>query len=297
MTFSIVAFDSNTGEIGIAVHSKVFSVGGMVSWVKADVGAVATQSLVNVSLGPLGLELLEEGRSPEQVLEHFKEIDEGIDLRQLGILSVKHGVLSFTGEKCIAWAGGRTGNNYTCQGNILTSSEVIDAMADTFENSEGTLAERLVNALIAAEEKGGDARGSQSAAIIVEQKGKGRAGYGDRKLELRVDDHENPIAELKRLVGINLLYDKIQQSAILAGKDLDSAITIMEDALGERTDRVTDESWLALASLYFRAEKMDKARDSLKKCLQIHPGMLNIIKEYPKLGMGFNDEFINSLTG
>ena len=284
--------DSETGEIGIAVHSKVFSVGGIVSWVKADVGAVATQSLVNISLGPIGLELLEEGRTSDQVLEHFKEIDPGIDLRQLGILSVKHGALTFTGDNCISWAGGRTGINYSCQGNILANSEVIDAMADAFENSKGTFAERLVSALKAAEEKGGDARGSQSASLIVEQKGKGRAGYGDRKLELRVEDHENPIDELMRLVNIHLLYDQIQQTAILAQEDLPKAISILESALNGRTDRISDEAWLSLATLYHRAGEPDNAINCINTCLRIHPGMINIIKEYPRLGIGFDDDFL-----
>ncbi|MHA2172078.1 MAG: DUF1028 domain-containing protein [Candidatus Kariarchaeaceae archaeon] len=295
MTYSIAGMDPKTGEIGIAVHSKVFSLGGIVAFVKADVGAVATQSLVNVSLGPLGLELLGDGRSPEQVLEHFKEMDEGIHLRQLGILSVKDGPLSFTGDKCIAWAGGKTGENFTCQGNILTGSDVIDAMAEAFEQTPGYLIEKLMATLEAAEAKGGDARGSQSAIIVIEEKGKGRAGYGDRKVELRVDDQEDPIAEMRRLVEIQLLYDNMQRANELAGEDIDEAISILEKALGFRTDRVTDEAWLTLATLHFRKENLGKAIECVEKCVNIHPGMKGIIRQYPALGAGFDENFINSI--
>jgi uncharacterized Ntn-hydrolase superfamily protein len=295
MTYSIAGMDPETGEIGIAVHSKVFSLGGIVAFVKADVGAVATQSLVNVSLGPLGLELLENGRTPEQVLEHFIEIDEGIQLRQLGILSVKDGPLSFTGDKCIAWAGGKTGQNFTCQGNILIGNEVIDSMASAFEQTSGRLIEKLMASLEAAETKGGDARGSQSAIIVIEEKGKGRAGYGDRKVELRVDDHEDPIAEMRRLVEIQLLYDNMQQASVLAGEDVNEAILILENALENRTDRVTDEAWLTLATLYFRNENLGKAVECIQKCVSIHPGMKGIIRKYPELGAGFDENFINSI--
>ena len=251
MTFSIVAHDPKTGEIGIAVQSKAFAVGSLVAWVEEGVGAVSTQSLVNVSLGPKGLELMKEGRTPEQVLEHFRTIDDGIERRQLGILSVEHGSFTFTGENCIGWAGGVKGDNFACQGNILTSADVIDSMAKAFVSSDGDLGGRMIAALVAGQKAGGDARGKQSAAMIIEEKGKGRAGFGDRKIDLRVEDNENPIKELTRIYSISKMNNVIYQAMLKSSEDKQAAVDLLENAIDNRRERTLDEAWMSLALLYY----------------------------------------------
>ncbi|MCY3410280.1 MAG: DUF1028 domain-containing protein [Candidatus Heimdallarchaeota archaeon] len=294
MTFSIVAYDPVSGEIGIGVQSKAFGVGSLVPWVKAGIGAVATQSLVNVKLGPIGLELLEDGRSAEQVMEYFQEIDSGIERRQLGILSTKHGAYSFTGKECISWAGGYVGENFCCQGNILTGSQVISDMAKAFENTDGDIATRIMTALTKAQNAGGDARGKQSAALIVEQSGRGRAGYGDRKIDLRVEDHENPIEELNRLLEINRLGEYAYTAYTMENKN--EAINYLKSKIDGRMDRTLDETWIALANLYFSNNQKEDAKEAIETALIINPGMKNILTFYPKLGFGFSDEFISELA-
>jgi len=295
MTFSIVGYDPETGEIGIAVHSKAFSVGSLVPFVKAGIGAVATQSLVNVSLGAIGLELFEEGRNPAQALEHFRSIDTGIEYRQLGMFSVKHGSFSFTGESCIGYAGGITGENYAIQGNILTGPEVIQAMADAFENGEGTLADRLFAAIKSGNDAGGDARGEQSAAIVVEHKGQGRANYGDRKIDLRVEDADDPISELKRLLDIRQTNIKMQEFLAMATEDVEKAIEHLVRLLDGRKDRWLDEAWISLGRLYYLADDKQNAKVCINTALELQPGMIHILKAYPRLGLGFDEEFVNSL--
>jgi uncharacterized Ntn-hydrolase superfamily protein len=202
-TFSIVAYHPENGDLGVGVQSKYFAVGPVVPWAEAGIGAVATQAYVNVSYGPKGLELLkEDGLSVEEVVEALTKDDEGRERRQLGIVDSQGNAASYTGPECTPYAGGRLGENYTVQGNILEGEGVIDAMAEAFEAAHGELAERLVVALEAGEEAGGDARGRQSAALLVVRYGAGRSGYGDRYVDLRVDDHEAPIMELRRLLNL-----------------------------------------------------------------------------------------------
>lgn len=292
MTFSIVAWDPETKEIGVAVQSKYFSVGPVVPFVKAEVGAVATQSLVNVSLGPLGLELMKQGKSLEEIATHFKNIDEGIEFRQFGLVNAKGDSYTFTGSSCLAWAGGKNGKHFACQGNILTGPEVVDAMVQSFEQSSGSLTSRLVAALEAGQEKGGDARGKQSAALIVEQKGQGRAGYGDRKIDLRVEDHPIPIQELKRLLVIQEIENFT--ATLETDKDLDpvQAIQHLEKLIAGQKDRAFDEGWIALAVLHFKNEDLENAHCCLETCLEINPLMKNILSAYPSLGIGFDEQFI-----
>jgi uncharacterized Ntn-hydrolase superfamily protein len=200
-TFSIVAFDPDKKEWGVAVASKYLAVGSVVPWAKAGVGAVATQASVNATYGPRGLELLAEGKTPEEVVKVLTDADKGKDFRQLGVIDAKGEVASFTGPKCNAWAGHKTGKNYACQGNILAGEEVVNDMAKAFEESKGPLAWRLMAALEAAEKAGGDKRGKQSAAILVVRDKGGPGGFNDRLIDLRVDDHDAPIPELARILG------------------------------------------------------------------------------------------------
>ncbi len=166
-TFSIVAYDPGTRELGVAVQSKFLAVGAAVPWAKAGVGAVATQSYANTTYGPEGLKLLAEGLHPQEVLEKLNAADPGRNLRQVGIVDAKGRAAAFTGAKCFPWAGHLVGKNFACQGNILASGKVVEAMAEAFAKSRGTLAERLLSALFAAQREGGDRRGQQSAALLV----------------------------------------------------------------------------------------------------------------------------------
>ena len=198
-TFSIVAVDPDTGEIGVAVQSKIVGVGSIVPFAKAGVGAVATQSYANVGYGPLGLLALDSGLTPDKTLNLLTRDDPLRESRQVGIIAADGTSANFTGKECHSWAGGKIGKNYAVQGNILAGPEVIDAMATAFENTSGVLAERLIAALRAGQKAGGDKRGRQSAALLIVRDGWGYGGLNDRYRDIRVDEHETPIKELERV--------------------------------------------------------------------------------------------------
>lgn len=205
-TFSIVGFDPATQELGIAVQSKFVAVGAVVPWAKAGVGAVATQSYANTSYGPEGLALMASGRTAQETLDLLIAKDEGREKRQLGIVDGQGRTATYTGSECFDWAGGVAGQNYAAQGNILVSEATVQAMGRTFEQAEGCLAERLLAALDAGQQAGGDSRGKQSAALLVVREQGGYGGYNDRAVDLRVDDHPEPIQELIRVYAIYSLY-------------------------------------------------------------------------------------------
>ncbi len=205
-TFSIVAADPQTGEIGIAVQSKFLSVGAVVPWVRAGTGAIATQAFANTAYGPRALDMLASGGTPERVAHELIERDDGRADRQFGIVDVRGHSTSYTGERCIEWAGGIAGPNFATQGNCLAGPAVIDALASTFQIAAGPLADRLLSALRAGQAAGGDKRGQQSAALIIEKPHGGYAGFNDRYVDLRVDDHAFPIEELARLLELHKLY-------------------------------------------------------------------------------------------
>ena len=206
-TFSIAGFDPHTGDLGVAVQSKFFAVGSVVSWAKAGVGAIATQSYANVSYGPDGLERLAKGQTAGETVKALTSADKDRRLRQLGIVDAKGNSASFTGGGCHDWAGHIEKPNFCAQGNILTGKEVVDAMAASFEQSQkqakGGLCDWLANALMAGQDAGGDSRGRQSAALLVVRKKGGYGGGNDRFIDLRVDDHKTPIAELRRLLQLH----------------------------------------------------------------------------------------------
>lgn len=208
-TFSIVAADLGTGEVGCAVQSKYFSVGSVVPWVRAGVGAAATQAAGVAVYGRWALEALEAGASPGQALERVLADDAGRETRQLGLVTADGRAAAFTGRDCLDWAGHRTGPAYAVQGNILAGEAVVDEMARAFEGTAGPLAGRLVAALEAGQAAGGDRRGQQSAALVVERAGAGAESREriDRICDLRVEDAAEPIAELRRLLGIWTLWD------------------------------------------------------------------------------------------
>jgi uncharacterized Ntn-hydrolase superfamily protein len=203
-TYSIAACDLERGQWGVAVQSKFLAVGSIVPWAEPHVGAVATQAYANPRYGPEGLAHLREGLTAEQVVERLTAADEGREHRQLGVVDRNGDGASFTGRECTEWAGGRTGRGYAAQGNILVSRETVDALADTFEQNAGRpLSERLLECLDAAQAAGGDRRGQQSASLLVVEKNGGYAGLSDTLVDLRVDDHERPLEELRRLYELH----------------------------------------------------------------------------------------------
>jgi uncharacterized Ntn-hydrolase superfamily protein len=203
-TYSIAACDLEAGQWGVATQSKFLAVGSVVPWAEPQVGAIATQAYANPRYGPDGLALLREGLSAEEVVERLTSADEGRDQRQLGIVDGEGRSASFTGAECLDWAGGRTGPSYAAQGNILVSAETVEAIAASFESCSGPLAERLLDCLDAAQAAGGDRRGQQSAALLLVEKDGGYANLSDTIVELRVEDHERPLEELRRLYGLHV---------------------------------------------------------------------------------------------
>ena len=213
MTFSIVACDTATGEVGVAVASKFLAVGAVVPLARAGVGAVATQALANVAYAPEGIELLAAGRTPAAVVEALTEADEGRDDRQLGIVAANGEAATFTGGRCLDWAGGTSGPGFAAQGNILVGPEVIEALVVAWRRAEGPFAERLYAALRAGDEAGGDRRGRQAASLLVRQAQAGYGGASDLKVDLRVDDHPEPVQELGRLLRLHdLIFGRTPES-------------------------------------------------------------------------------------
>ncbi|HET7293859.1 MAG TPA: DUF1028 domain-containing protein [Vicinamibacteria bacterium] len=211
-TFSIVAADPEAGELGVAVASRFFSVGSVVPWAHAGVGAAATQASANTSWGARGLELLARGVSPGEAVTILTRGDEGRDRRQFGLVAADGASATFTGPGCTAWAGGRSGPGYAVQGNILAGEAVVTAMEKGFLETRGQpLAQRLFAALEAGDARGGDSRGRQSASLLVVREKGGFNGFGDRAIDVRVDDHPDPIRELGRLARMGLVNDRWNQ--------------------------------------------------------------------------------------
>ena len=203
-TYSIVACDLEAEQWGVAVQSKFLGVGAIVPWAEPHVGAIATQAFANPRYGPEGLTLLRDGLGAQEVVDRLIAADEGRDQRQLGIVDGGGRSATFTGEECNAWAGGRSGRCYAAQGNILVSTATVDALAEMFEENAGRpLAQRLLDCLDAAQAAGGDSRGQQSAALLVVQRDGGYAELSDSLVDLRVDDHERPLEELRRLYELH----------------------------------------------------------------------------------------------
>ena len=244
MTFSIVGYDPQEKEWGIAVQSKFLGVGAVVPWAKAGVGAVATQSYANTSFGPEGLRLMEEGKSAEEALHTLLDKDPGREQRQVGFIDANGNAATFTGKECYNWAGGVTGPHFAAQGNILVDENTVQAMADIFQKTEGKLAERLLAALQAGQDAGGDSRGQQSAALIVVKESGGYGGFNDRYVDLRVEDHEEPIKELARIYQLQQLYfapSKPENIISIEGKTQEELTTHLQ-RLNYLNENTTDVS-------------------------------------------------------
>jgi uncharacterized Ntn-hydrolase superfamily protein len=223
-TYSIVARDPATGQLGVAVQSHWFSVGSTVSWAEAGVGAVATQSFVDPAYGPRGLELMRGGLSPEQALAALTSVDEGRDVRQVAFVDASGRAAAHTGSRCIDAAGHHLGEGYSVQANMMLSDRVVPAMAAAYEAAAGDLAERMLQALEAAERAGGDIRGRQSAAMVIVKGTSTGRPWADRLLELRVEDHTDPLAELRRLLTVHRAYEHMNAGDVaVENGDLDRA--------------------------------------------------------------------------
>ncbi|MCY0868394.1 MAG: DUF1028 domain-containing protein [Desulfurococcus sp.] len=255
-TYSIVAYDPSTGDLGVAVASKFIAVGVVVPWAKARTGAIATQAYANVSYGPRGLELLARGYSARHVLEMLVSDDPLREMRQVGIVDSRGEAAAFTGSKCYEFAGHIIGDGYSVQGNILAGPQVLEEMARAFENTSGELVDKLIAALEAGEKAGGDRRGKQSAAILVVRENGGYGGYTDRYVDIRVDDHPEPVQELKRIFRIWELVllsrekpeDTVSKSDIEAVRRIQAALKKLGYYKGEVTGAWSEETEAAFTT-------------------------------------------------
>ena len=247
-TYSIVARDPKTGEMAVAVQSHWFSVGSVVSWAEAGVGAIATQAMVNVSLGPRGLALLEQGRSASDALGELLASDDGRDLRQLAIVDAKGRVAAHTGNNCIAEAGHIVGEGFSVQANMMLNDRIWPAMAKAYQETSGPLPERLVSALEAAEDAGGDIRGKQSAALLVVRANPTGNIWEDRLIDLRIEDHAEPIKEIRRLLGVFRAYEHMNEGDMAIEKgDTEAALREYSAAEAMCPDNLEMQFWHAIA--------------------------------------------------
>jgi uncharacterized Ntn-hydrolase superfamily protein len=266
-TYSIVARDQATGELGVAVQSHWFSVGSIVSWAEAGVGAIATQSLVNVSFGPKGLELLKQGKNAQETLDILLAADDGRDFRQVAIIDVNGNVAVHTGEKCIADAGHIKGDHFSVQANMMLNKKVWPAMSQAFEQSTGPLAERMLAALQAAEKAGGDIRGRQSAAILV-VRGKATGNiWEDRLIDLRVEDHPNAPEEIGRILKVYRAYEHMNKGD-LAIEHGDEKMALQEYGAAQKMfpDNIEMQYWHAVSLV--NIGQLEKALPMFKSIFQ-----------------------------
>lgn len=260
-TFSIVAFDPETDSLGVTVQSKFLAVGAVVPWARVSVGAVATQAMANFTYGPRGLDLMAEGKTAEETIEALTSTDDDREHRQVGVVDASGRAAIFTGAECFDWAGGVTGEHYAAQGNILVGRETVEAMATGYENFGGDFAARLLAALDAGQEAGGDLWGKQSAALLVVREGGGYGGDNDRVVDLRVDDHPEPIKELIRIRDLHTLYfgETDLEDVVAVDGDVRKGIT---DALSRagyiERDDLGDDALLDGLSAYIRTENFEE---------------------------------------
>jgi len=273
-TFSIVARDPQTQELGVAVASRFFSVGSVVPYAQAGAGAVATQANANVTFGPRGMELLERKASAKETLEILlrSDLGDGTGGRQIGIVAADGSSATHTGPDCNAWAGGRNGPNYAVQGNILAGETVVVAMEKAFLETEGTLARRMYAALVAGDAAGGDSRGKQSASLLVAKAGAGFNGGSDRAIDIRVDDHSEPFRELGRLLDYaEMNYAWNRAWTAFTKKQYAEALVAQEHAATLAPQN--PELLYDLAVIRLAAGKRTEALPALKKALQLNPNL------------------------
>jgi len=289
-TFSIVAIDRETGDMGVAVQSHWFSAGTLVIWGEAGVGVVATQSFVNPAFGPQGLEMLKQGLSAKEAVAKLIDADEGRDFRQLAILNSKGETGTFTGKKCIEAAGNQAGDGYSVQANLMSNGKVWPAMATAFETSKGQpLAERLVAALEAGQAAGGDIRGKQSAALLVVSGKATGQPWVDRKVDLRVDDHPTPIEELKRLLKTQRAYDHMNRGDLAVEKSkIEEAMREYGAAENIFPDNLEMKFWHAVTLA--NVGKLEEALPLFKEVFTKNPNWKTLTPRLTKNGLLTVDE-------
>jgi uncharacterized Ntn-hydrolase superfamily protein len=279
-TFSVVGSDPRTGEAGVAVASKFLAVGSVVPYAQAGVGAVATQAFGNTTYGPRGMELLKRGLEPKEVIRRLITADKGREQRQIGVVDIQGRSATLTGKGCTVWAGGIAGKNFAVQGNILTGEEVVKAMAQAFQKTNGELAQKLIAVLEAGERAGGDSRGKQSAAVLVSRKGGGYAGFDDRYIDLRVDDHKEPVQELGRLLKMQLAFRR-QDSALRlyeAKKYREAAAVFAQILHGMPDDANAHYNYACMLAL---SGSPQAALRHLRRALELDAGLVRLAERDP----------------
>jgi uncharacterized Ntn-hydrolase superfamily protein len=282
-TYSIVAFDKTTGELGAAVQSHWFNVGALVPWVEAGVGAVCTQSFVEASYGPLGLGMMRAGKTAEETLAGLIRADKNEAVRQVGMVDAKGRAVAHTGKNCIAAAGHFVGDGFSCQANMMLRDTVWKAMAGAFETTKGELADRLLAALEAAEKEGGDIRGRQSAAIIVVRGRTTGVWWKDRIFDLRVEDHAQPVAELRRLIKLNKAYNHMNagDDFLTAGKTEEA---LKEYTLGMEIYPDNPEMVFWPAVTLASTGKVEASLPLFRKVFSLDPNWAELLRRLPAVG-------------
>ncbi len=284
-TFSIVARDTITGEMGVAVQSHWFSVGTVVSWAEAGVGAVATQSFANKSFGLRGLEMLRKGSTAQQTLDSLLKDDEAREVRQVAIVDNKGNIATHTGKNCIDYAGHIKGNNFSVQANMMLTDKVPSAMSDAFsKSSDKTLAERMLLALEAAENAGGDIRGQQSAAIIIVPGTSANKPWDEVLVDLRVDDHATPIQELRRLYNVHLAYEHMNKGDLaIETNDMAKAMQEYNAAMKLFPKNLEMQFWTAITLA--NNKQLDKALPMFKNIFSQNSNWKELTRRLPKVNL------------
>jgi uncharacterized Ntn-hydrolase superfamily protein len=295
-TFSIVARDPNTGELGAAVQSKAFATGSRAITIKGGVAAIAHQASSNPMYGAIGLELLGTGMSPQQALDLMLRSDDGRDSRQVSILHNDGRTAAWTGQGASDWKGHRCGTNYCAQGNILVGPEVVQAIANSFESSSGPLAERMLAALDAGQAAGGDARGTQAAAMVVAKALAGTAGFGDRIIDLRVDDSRAPLTELRRLLNMFRSRQLVgDANSRLRQGNLQGA---SEAAMAAREKSPeNDEAWVVWAATELRAGRKERALEAVRRAIDLNPANARQLPRNRNFESIWSDPEFKRITG
>jgi uncharacterized Ntn-hydrolase superfamily protein len=287
-TYSIVARDVTTGEMGVAVQSHYFSVGPVVPWAEAGVGAVATQSLVLIDYGPNGLDLMRQGRTARQALDSLLKADAHNEGRQVAMVDAKGGVAAYTGPSCIPDAGHVEGEGFSCQANLMANARVWPAMAAAYRAAKGDLAERMMQALEAAEKAGGDIRGRQSAAIVIVKAQSTGKPWADRVMDLRVEDHEQPLVELRRLIRLRRAYTlEDQGDTYIAEKKPAEALKAYAEAAKLAPDVVELQFWAAV-SMYTGGRETE-ARATFRRVFAKEARWVPLVERLARVGLFPND--------
>jgi uncharacterized Ntn-hydrolase superfamily protein len=290
-TFSIVARDSLTGDIGVAVQSHWFSVGSLVTWAEAGVGAVATQSFVDPAYGPLGLDLMRAGKTAQQALAALLAGDPGKDVRQVAMIDVKGDVAAHTGTKCIPGAGHIVGKNYSVQANLMLNDKIWPAMSKAFESAPGDLADRMLAALDAAQSVGGDIRGKQSAAMIIVKAHPTGRPWADRVLELRIEDHPEPLKELRRLVSVHRAYEHMNNGDLaVEHNDVDAALREYGAAEAMFPDNLEMKFWHAVALV--NVGRVDQSLPVFREIFEKDMNWATLIPRLPAVGQLTADDAV-----